>query len=121
MPSFTELVDQAPWHEATTYRNTWPHEYVLLQKDGQRELLEEFCRRIRDGDGVPGQFFSHHNLYLFIGNYKYWMMKPVEDINWSEEEVLNRASLYRDRRDFQIQSGDTGRLEDYPTSPPHQL
>ena len=35
-----------------TYRDTWPHEYVLLQKDDQRELLEVVCQRI-DGEGVP--------------------------------------------------------------------
>ena len=27
--------------------------------------------------------------------------------------VLNRALLYRDRRDFVIQPGDTGKPEDY--------
>ena len=118
MTSFTELVARAPWREAVTYRDTWPHEYVLLQKDSQQELLEEFCKRIRDGEGVPGRFFSYDNLYLFIGSYKYWMMRSVEAINWSDEEVLNRAPLYRDRRDFQIQNGDTGRAEDYPTCPP---
>ena len=32
------------------------------------------------------------------------------------DEVLNRALLYRDRRDFVMQPGDTGKCEDYPTS-----
>ena len=36
----TDLIERAPWREAITYRHTWPHEYVLLQKDNQRELLE---------------------------------------------------------------------------------
>ena len=40
MMKLTDLIDAAPWREAVTYRETWPHEYVLLQKDGQRELLE---------------------------------------------------------------------------------
>lgn len=31
--------------------------------------------------------------------------------------VLNCACLYCDRRDFVIQSGDTGRPEDYPREP----
>ena len=31
--------------------------------------------------------------------------------------VLNRARLYRDRRDFVIQTGDTGKREDYPDKP----
>ena len=34
----SELIARAPWREAVTYRDTWPHEYVLLQKDDQREL-----------------------------------------------------------------------------------
>ena len=24
-----ELITRAPWREAVTYRDTWPHEYVL--------------------------------------------------------------------------------------------
>ena len=35
------------------------------------------------------------------------------------DEVLNRARLYRDRRDFVIQAGDTGKREDYPAGPAH--
>ena len=25
----TERIARAPWREAVTYRDTWPHEYVL--------------------------------------------------------------------------------------------
>lgn len=28
----TYLTAAAPWREAVTYRDTWPHEYVLLQR-----------------------------------------------------------------------------------------
>ena len=35
----------------------------------------------------------------------------------AEDHVLNRARLYRDRRDFVIQPGDPGRREDYPVGP----
>ena len=28
----TELIAQASWREAVTYRKTWPHEYVLVKK-----------------------------------------------------------------------------------------
>ena len=35
----------------------------------------------------------------------------------SNEEVLNRARLYRDRRDFIIQEGDTGVKDQYPSAP----
>ena len=120
----TELIAQAPWREAVTYRDTWPHEYVLLQKDGQQELLEAVCERFRNGEGVPSRFFAMDNVYLFIGDYKYWFMSDSETIkavldndDGDREVVLNRARLYRDRRDFIIQDGDTGRREDYPGPP----
>ena len=67
----TELIAQAPWREAVTYRETWPHEYVLLQKDQQRELLEAVRARFRNGEGVPCRFFAMNNVYLFVGDYKY--------------------------------------------------
>ena len=70
----TELIGRAPWREAVTYRNTWPHEYVLSRKDGQRKLIELVCARFRAGEGVVGTFFGGSNTYLFIGDYKYWLM-----------------------------------------------
>ena len=48
------------------------------------------------------------NTYLFIGDYKYWLMTHWDDIDLDgcpDDYVLNRARLYRDRRDFVIQSG----------------
>ena len=60
----TDLIERAPWREAITFRHTWPHEYVLLQKDHQRELLEAVCERFRNGEGVPSRFFAMNNVYL---------------------------------------------------------
>ena len=121
--TLTELMNQAPWREAVTYRDTWPHEYVLTDKDSQRELLAAVCARFRDGEGVACRFFRMNNTYLFIGDYKYWLMTDYNDIDPYNDEgdyVLNRARLYRDRRDFIIQPGDTGKPEDYPINPPQQ-
>ena len=118
----TDLIARAPWREAVTYRDTWPHEYVLSERDGQQELLDAVCGRFRAGEGVASRFFSMNNTYLFIGEYKYWLMTDYNDIDPYNDEggyVLNRARLYRDRRDFVIQPGDTGRPEDYPVSPAH--
>lgn len=116
----TDLIAAAPWREAVTYRDTWPHEYVLTEGDGQQELLDAVCERFRAGEGVASRFFSMNNTYLFIGEYKYWLMSDYNDIDPYNDEggyVLNRARLYRDRRDFVIQPGDTGRPEDYPVNP----
>ena len=52
--ALTDLIAAAPWREAVTYRDTWPHVYVLLQRDGQRTLFEAVCRRICDGEAFPG-------------------------------------------------------------------
>ena len=119
----TDLVAAAPWREAVTYRDTWPHEYVLTEGDGQQELLDAVCERFRAGEGVASRFFSMNNTYLFIGEYRYWLMSDYNDIDPYNDEggyVLNRARLYRDRRDFVIQPGDTGRPEDYPVNPAHR-
>ena len=82
----TELIARAPWREAVTYRDTWPHEYVLLQKDDQRELLEAVCQRLRNGEGVPCRFFAMCNAYLFIGDYKYWLMTPPDQVDWDDAD-----------------------------------
>ena len=123
MPTLKELIERAPWREAVTYRDTWPHEYVVTEKDDQRELLAAICGRFRDGEGVACRFFRMNNTYLFTGEHKYWLMTDYNDIdpyNDVEDYVINRAGLYKERRDFIIQPGDTGRPEDYPTNPPHQ-
>ena len=72
-----ELIARAPWREAVTYRKTWPHEYVLIKKDGQQALLDAFCARITAGEGVECWFFHQKREYLFLGGHKYWTMTGV--------------------------------------------
>ena len=109
MPDIMTLIAQAPWREAVTYRETWPHEYVVIQKDHQQALLSAFCQRILQGEGVACRFFHQTRPYLFLGGYKYWVMDEVDDIDPATyDSVLNRAPLYRDHRDFSIQPGDSG-------------
>ncbi|MYJ72805.1 MAG: hypothetical protein F4092_13765 [Rhodospirillaceae bacterium] len=108
-PNIMELIAGAPWREAVTYRETWPHEYVVIKRDGQQELLAAFCERIERGEGVKCRFFHQRRKYLFLGDYKYWTMTECQDIDLDDGDyVLNRALLYRDRRDFEIRRGDTG-------------
>ena len=117
----TELISRATWREAVTYRDTWPHEYVLTERDAQQDLLAAVCERFLAGEGVAPRFFSMDNTYLFIGDHKYWLMTDYHEIDAHNDEgdyVLNRARLYRDRRDFIIQPGDSGIPEDYPINPP---
>ena len=118
--NITELIERAPWREAVTFRRTWPHEYVLTRRDGQREFLAAVCERFRAGEGVACRFFTMNNTYLFIGDHKYWLMTHWDDVDPDGDYVLNRARLYRDRRDFVIQPGDTGMPEDYPSKPAYR-
>ena len=107
-PAIMELIARAPWREAVTYRDTWPHEYVV--KDGQQELLAAFCARIAQGESVECGFFNQTRQYLFLGEYKYWTMTECADIDLDADDyVLNRALLYQDRRDFEIRHGDIGK------------
>ncbi len=82
----------------------------MIKRDCQQELLAAFCERITRGEGVECWFFHQKRPYLFLGDYKYWTMTECSDIDLDAgEEVLNRARLYRDRRGFIIQVGDTGK------------
>ena len=50
--------------------------------------------------------------YLFLDDHKYWTMTDCADIDpETDDYVLNRALLYRDRRDFAIKPGDTERAQ----------
>ncbi len=117
-PHIMKLIANAPWREAVSYADSWPHEYVVVRKDGQEELLAAFCERIERGEGVECRFFHQTRRYLFLDDYKYWIMVECSAVDLdAADHVLNRARLYRDRRDFVIQRGDTGRPEDYPGGP----
>ena len=65
------LIGRAPWREAVTYRDTWPHEYVVIKKDSQEDLLGAFCARMSRGEGVECLFFGQKRNYLFLGEHKY--------------------------------------------------
>lgn len=44
----TDLIAAAPWREAIAYRDTRPHEYVLLRKDDEREVVLNRARLYHD-------------------------------------------------------------------------
>jgi len=89
----------------------------MTETDGQQELLEAVSERFRAGEGVACRFFRMNNTYLFIGDHKYWLMTHWDNLEPGVNYVINRARLYRYRRDFVIQPGDTGKPEDYPANP----
>ena len=46
----TDLIADAPWREAVTYRDTRPHEYVLARGTGSRN-----CWRRSASVSMPGR------------------------------------------------------------------
>lgn len=73
------MIARAPWREAKTYRSTWPHEYVLIRKDKQQALLEAFCERIRNGEGIDGKFVSKSFTYLFYRGVQVLDLHPLHE------------------------------------------
>ena len=50
------------------------------------------CSRFCAGEGVDGKFFRRKNKYLFLGDYKYWLMTPCDKIDLDKSDyVLNRV------------------------------
>ena len=65
-------------------------------------------------------FFRMNNIYQLVGDYKYWLMTHRNELLPGKDYVLNRARLYRDRRDFVTQLGDSGKPRDYPAKLSYQ-
>ena len=88
----TELIAAASWRWARTYEDTWPHEYVLLQKDGERDLMQAVCASgFMDGEAFNGYFFRRPTVYLFVGDYKYWFMSDADTIKGRAGRRWQRA------------------------------
>lgn len=111
-PDIMELIARAPWHEAVTWRDSWPHEYVMVRRGEHEELLAAVCERMERGEGVEGEFWGVKRKYLFLGDHKYWTMTECPEIDLDVDVyVLNRARLYRDQRDYFVRQGDRGRAK----------
>ena len=67
-------------------------------------------------EGVACRFFRMNNACLFIGEHKRWLTTHWDELEPGRDYLINRVRLYRDRRDFVIQSGDTRMAEDHPVS-----
>ena len=93
-PNVTELIARASWREAITYRDTWPHEYVLTQQ----EVLEMICQKFRAGDGMARRFFSTNKAFLFTGDHNYGPKKENPSGAPSNERGDRRCREPRCRR-----------------------
>ena len=115
----TDLIADAPWREAVTYRDTWPHDTSL--REGQAAGTAGGGLRAfpcRGGRGLPLLQYEQH---LPVHRRPQVLADgTLGRTGTPGNYVINRARLYRDRRDFVIQPGDTGKPEAHPAKPAYQ-
>ena len=82
-----------------TYRDTWPHEYVV-RKDVDDELFAGVVEYVRE-HGSPEPFYNKTNIYWHDRGYAYWTMgAPVIEtiiLNRCESEDTYQNRLADDR------------------------
>ena len=85
------------WKYAKTYRDSWPHEYVV-RTDLNDRMYAFICRHI-DRFGERGRFYNKIQLYHHEGGFSYWYMV---DGSWESDRtgIINRTptGLYFGKR-----------------------
>lgn len=86
-----DFIKQLRWREATSYRETAPHEYIVRNWEADAQGHPDFnyfiilIRRF----GYADYYYKVRHIYWAIDEFKYWTMGwPVE-----ETTVINRARL----------------------------
>lgn len=83
-------VKRQPWREAKTYRDTTPHEYIVVRpNDAGREEFRRMFELIEKYGRIE-KFFGKPYLYLFLDDgYKYF---AADGGGWEDDRyILNRA------------------------------
>ena len=66
--------------EAVTYRDTGPTSTSSVRQTTSRKFGEHL-RSVSGRCGVSRRFFYLANTYLFVGDFKYWLMSDYHDID----------------------------------------
>ncbi|TVR94904.1 MAG: hypothetical protein EA428_00025 [Spirochaetaceae bacterium] len=88
-----EFVESAVWVFAVTYAETWPHHYIVKDREDET-LFIELVRHIRRY-GYEGRFYNTPITYFDHDGKVYWtMVPPVGHPAWyppEEETIINRC------------------------------
>jgi hypothetical protein len=80
------FVDSQNWIFAKTYAKTWPHEYIVRDKDDEA-LFVGLVKHIR-ANGYVGRFYKMDITYFDENGIVYWTMgDPIET-----ENIINRCT-----------------------------
>lgn len=85
-----QFVDESKWIFATTFADTWHHEYLLRGKVRNERLLTEAIEYVRK-HGVKGRFYSRTIIYYESHGMTYWDMNTKSSM---DTEVFNRCPTY---------------------------
>ena len=82
----SRFITSVEWKWAKTYDNTAPHWYIV--SSNYEHLKDEFDYMVSyiNRNGVTRPFFRTTYTYLFLGNYKYWVMSGSDGAT-----IINRA------------------------------
>ena len=77
--SLEEHCNSVKWIWAKTYATYAPHWYIRYK---EQPYLYEILKRMIELHGVEEEYTNHNGrtypcVYLYLGKYKYWYMKPV--------------------------------------------
>ena len=80
------FVDREPWTFAKTYAETWPHEYLVRDRVGSKELFVQLVEHTRT-HGYEANFYARKIVYFDADGLTYWTMgAPV-----TETTIINRC------------------------------
>lgn len=87
-PELKRFVDKAEWKYAKTYKDSWPHEYVVRDKIPEA-MYCQLCKHIQ-AEGKDEKFFQKTQRYLHEDGWSYWIMA---DGGWQADRtgIVNRT------------------------------
>ena len=62
------FVDREPWTFAKTYAETWPHEYLVRDRVGSKQLFVQLVEHIRS-HGYEANFYARKTTYFDIEEF----------------------------------------------------
>jgi hypothetical protein len=97
-----QFIEEVEWTWAKTYADTWPHHYIVRDRE-DKELFLEFVLHIREY-GEWEYFYKTPLKYFEQNGVVYWTMVPKEqEPKWyppEEEDIINKCpveSTYKNR------------------------
>ena len=87
-PKLREMIARCQWTFAKTMPFA-PHEYIVRDKCPLSDEEFVYFVEMQRQYGVREKWGKYNNLYLYIGDYKYWTMGASIE----ETKVMNRAKV----------------------------